>query len=237
MKNAVYTEAVERFSKADHFRVVLFGASNTERYMPGIHWSDVLETAMRIRFDRKFQFINSGVSGNNTRQALARFERDVALFRPDLVIVTFGGNDREKENPSRYIPEEEYRENLRLISQKIRSLGALCVFQTYYKMVLEDMVKPYAERFVRNMQIVRDVAKEESCHLVDQYALFDKVDPLVHKYKLMLNPCHTNENGNILIGLELLRHFDLSPETIAHNEKIVPWIRIHEQALNALTGK
>ena len=235
MKNIVYTEAVERFQAKEHFRIVLFGASNTERYMPGIHWSDVLETAMRIRFGRKFQIINSGVSGNNTRQALERFDRDVALFQPDLVIVTFGGNDREKETPDRYIPEEEYKENLRIICRKIRDLNALPVLQTYYKMDLDAMAKPYAERFVRNMQIVRDLAKEENCHLVDQYALFDKVDPLVHKYKLMLNPCHTNENGNILIGLELLRHFDLSPEKILHNEKIVPWIAIHEKALQALS--
>ena len=234
MKDIVYTQAVERFLSSDHFRIVLFGASNTERYMPGIHWSDVLETAMRIRFGRKFQIINSGVSGNNTRQALERFDRDVALFQPDLVIVTFGGNDREKETPDRYIPEEEYKENLRIICRKIRDLNALPVLQTYYKMDLDAMAKPYAERFVRNMQIVRDLAKEENCHLVDQYAVFDKVDPLVHKYKLMLNPCHTNENGNILIGLELLRHFGLSPEKILHNEKIVPWIAIHEKAVQAL---
>lgn len=235
MKDVVYTEAVECFQTKEHFRIVLFGASNTERYMPGIHWGDVLETAMRIRFGRKFQIINSGVSGNNTRQALHRFDRDVALFQPDLVIVTFGGNDREKETPSRYIPEEEYKENLRTLCQKIRALNALPVLQTYYKMDLEAMEKPYAERFVRNMQIVRDLAKEENCHLVDQYAVFDKVDPLVHKYKLMLNPCHTNENGNILIGLELLRHFGLSPEKILHNEKIVPWVPVHEKAVQALT--
>ena len=235
MSNIIFTQALERFQSAEHFRIVLFGASNTERYMPGIHWSDVLETSMRMKFGRKFQIINSGVSGNNTRHALNRFDRDVALFQPDLVIVTFGGNDREQEAKDRYIPEEEYRENLRQIVRKIHALGALCVLQTYYKMDLEAMEKPYAERFVRNMQIVRELAEEESCHLVDQYALFDKVDPLIHRYKLMLNPCHTNENGNILIGLELLRHFDLSAEKIAHNEKIIPWVQVHEKALQALS--
>ena len=84
MSNIIFTQALERFQSAEHFRIVLFGASNTERYMPGIHWSDVLETSMRMKFGRKFQIINSGVSGNNTRHALNRFDRDVALFQPDL---------------------------------------------------------------------------------------------------------------------------------------------------------
>ena len=50
----IYHEAVKRFEESDYFRVVLFGASNTERYYPFSHWADVLEAGFWYKFGRKF---------------------------------------------------------------------------------------------------------------------------------------------------------------------------------------
>jgi len=72
------------------------------------------------------------------------------------------------------------------------------------------------------------VAQEHSWHLVDQYAVFDKLPGEVHRYKLMINAMHTNEEGNLLMGIELLRHFDVDPLTINHAEKLLPAIRLRE---------
>lgn len=38
-------------------------------------------------------YVNAGVSGDNAAAALARLDRDVLSFRPDLVVVCFGLND------------------------------------------------------------------------------------------------------------------------------------------------
>ena len=227
MNQQIFRDAVERFEQSEHFRLVALGASNTERYMPGMHWMDVLEVGLRTRFGRKFQIIGSGASGNNTREALARFDRDVAFFQPALVIVTLGGNDCST-NPGKHVPEDEYRANLETIGAKIESLHAIPVFQTYYKMDLPAMEPELAKNFVRNMEIVRELAEQHSWHLVDQYAVFDKLPPDVHRYKLMLNPMHTNEEGNLLIGIELLRHFDVDPLKIPHPEKLLPAVRLRE---------
>ena len=226
MDGIIFQDAVERMEQSNHFRIVAFGASNTERYMPGIHWVDVLELGLRSRFGRKFQIINSGVCGNNTRNALARFDRDVALFQPAMVIVTLGGNDCRTDSQS--VPECEFRANMEAIGTKIEALNAIPVFQTYYKMDLQAMEQVRAERFVRNMEIIREIAKEHSWHLVDQYAVFEKVPFAVHRYELMINSMHTNEQGNILIGIELLRHFDVDPLKIQHPEKLLPAIRLRE---------
>ena len=59
------------------------------------------------------------------------------------------------------------------------------------------------------------------CH-GDALLIKDLLDPLVHRYKLMINPMHTNEQGNLLMGVELLRHFDIDPTTIVHPEKLLP---------------
>ena len=227
MNPQIFADAVERFEKSEHFRIVAFGASNTERYMPGMHWMDVLEVGLRTRFGRKFQIIGSGISGNNTREALARFDRDVAFFQPSLVIVTLGGNDCNP-NREKHVPEAEYRTNLEKIAARIKELGAIPVFQTYYKMDLEAMEPERARNFVRNMEIVRELAAKHHWNFVDQYAVFDRLDPVVHRYKLMINAMHTNEEGNLLIGIELLRHFDVDPYKIPHVEKLLPAIRLRE---------
>ena len=226
MDRQIFQDVVERFEQLEHFRLVAFGASNTERYMPCMHWLDVLEVGLRTRFGRKFQVIDSGVSGNTTRQALARFDRDVAFFQPALVIVTLGGNDCRTDVT--HVPEAEFRDNMTLIGRKIEALNAIPVFQTYYKMDLEAMEPERARGFVRNMEIVREVAQEHSWHLVDQYAVFDKLPWDVHRYKLMINAMHTNEEGNLLIGIELLRHFDVDPRKIGNAERLLPAIRLRE---------
>ena len=112
------------------------------------------------------------------------------------------------------------------IGQKIEALNAIPVLQTYYKMDLEAMEPERARGFVRNMEIVREVAHDHSWHLVDQYAVFEKLPPDVHRYKLMINSMHTNEEGNLLMGIELLRHFDVDPLKISHAEKLQPAIRL-----------
>ena len=63
MDRQIFDDAVERFEQSSHFRLVAFGASNTERYMPCMHWLDVLEVGLRTRFGRKFQVIDSGTGG------------------------------------------------------------------------------------------------------------------------------------------------------------------------------
>ena len=219
-------EVVDRMKERDYFRVVVFGASNTERYMPGIHWSDVLEVGIRSVYGRKFHLINAGVSGNNTREGLARFERDVASFSPDIVIVTFAGNDCNP-NPPKYVPEEEFNENMDLIISKIRALGAIPVLQTYYKMHYDRMEAKRAELARRYMILVREAAARNNVFLVDQFKYFNAVPVETLLYKLLLNPMHVNEFGKTFIGVNLLHHFGIDPEGIVHNEPLLPAIGLY----------
>lgn len=213
--------------ECDYFRVVVFGASNTERYMPGTHWSDVLEVGIRSVYGRKFHLINAGVSGNNTREGLARFERDVASFQPDIVIVTFAGNDCNP-NPPKYVPAEEFNGNLDLIIAKIRALGAIPVLQTYYKMYYPGMDPRRAELAQQYMGLVREAAARNNVFLVDQFKYFNAVPNETLLFKLLLNPMHVNEFGNMLIGVNLLHHFGIDPKGIGHCEALLPAIDLYD---------
>ena len=226
----IFSDIVKLFETKEHLRIVVFGASNTERHLPSVHWSDVLELGLRARFGRKFQMINAGVSGNNTREALARMERDVLFYQPDLVIVTFGGNDCNIV-PPKFVPEDEFIANLTTIVNTLRERGSQIIMQTYYKMIYEFMQPQRAAFFVRYMDAVRKVAEATDCPLVDQYALFDKIDRNYRVFNLMRDPMHTNENGNMLIGLNLCRYFDVDFNKIGWREKLLPMQALLEKTL------
>ena len=60
--------------------------------------------------------INSGLGGENTRDALARLQTDVLDHEPDLVTVLLGTADASK---NKGVPIQEYESNLTSIVEKI----------------------------------------------------------------------------------------------------------------------
>ena len=171
--------------------------------------------------------INSGIRGDNTREGLARFDRDVASFSPDIVIITFAGNDC---NPTsvKFVPEDEFRKNLLLMAAKIRALGAIPVFQTYYKADNEEITPERAKSFMRYLDVIREAAAESGEFLVDQFKYFDALPFETLRHKLLLNGMHVNEYGNTLIGVNLLHHLGVDPDCIPHNERILPAMKLYD---------
>jgi len=199
----------QRLEKNEVIRVHAFGASNTQRYLPGAHWFDYVEMGFKNHFGGSCgQFINAGISGNTTVDLLERFERDLAIYQPHLVILTIGGNDC---NPAKNISPEMFRSNLKLLLEKIAALGAETLLQTYYACDLERMDPERAPKMVANMQIIREVAQETGTLLNDNDARWAALrDSDIATYRLlMLNAMHVNPTGNMVIGLDLMRLFGL----------------------------
>ena len=196
--------------RCEFIRVVAFGASNTQRYLPGTHWFDYVEMGFKNQFGGGCgHFVNSGISGNTTLDLLNRFDRELAFYKPDLVIMTIGGNDC---NPARNIDADQFRANLHLLSSKIKALGSDLLVQTYYACDLEMIDPPQrAELMVKYMQIVREFAAAENLMLNDNDMRWARLrDNDIDTYRLlMLNSMHVNNLGNQLIGLDLLRKLHL----------------------------
>lgn len=68
--------------------------------------------------------INSGISGDNAINGNDRFERDIVPFNPDLVVVSFGLND-SCQGKGRI---GQYAEALKNIFNKVKGIGAECIF-------------------------------------------------------------------------------------------------------------
>lgn len=197
--------------RREFIRIVVFGASNTQRYLPGAHWFDYVEMGFKNQYGGNCgHFINSGSNGNTTFDLLNRFERDLAFYKPDLVIMTIGGNDC---NPVNNISAGQFRANLIELCSKIKALGSDILLQTYYACDLENITPPErAELMVQYMQIVREVAASENLLLNDNDMRWAQLrDSDLATYRLlMLNSMHVNDIGNQVIGLDLLRILGVS---------------------------
>lgn len=119
--------------------------------------------------------INAGIAGNNTRDLLVRFERDVAGHDPDLVILGVGSNDAlNSRNP---VPLAEYAENIRRLIILAKGIGAgvtvLIPLPCYDPYVLERHSSDFfgaetpSEKLENYCQILREICNERNVAVID----------------------------------------------------------------------
>ncbi len=86
----------------------------------------------------QINMINSGISGDVAENGNRRFDRDVARYCPDLVIVGFALNDCCRGGQEY---KEIYTNSLREIFRKTKKIGAECIFLT--PNMMNDRVSPH----------------------------------------------------------------------------------------------
>jgi lysophospholipase L1-like esterase len=188
----------EKLNKGEPVSVACFGDSVTGVYY---HtggrraYTDVLQHEMFRHFPSKnIVAMNAGVSGNTTVNALERIDRDVLAHKPDLVTVMFGLNDMTR------VPLEEYRANLKSITERCRAAGAEVILCTPNAVV--DTPDRPTEKLVQYVGVVREVAAELNTPLADCYARFDAIraeKPKRWAY-LMSDEIHPNMFGHCEIA-------------------------------------
>jgi len=193
-----------RFRAGLKTRILAFGSSNTEHFLPGMHWFDVFELAIRNTYGRPHTCINTGIGGHTTFDLLARFEDDAAFYRPHLVFITIGGNDC---NPVKNLSREQFERNLFELHRRFSNMGCAVVFQTYY--APDPARNGDLGPFYANMDTVRRVAAETKAGLVDhlvRWEAFRKAHP--DRYLLLMQDgFHVNHRGNTVMGVDIGRAF------------------------------
>jgi lysophospholipase L1-like esterase len=216
-------QITDRLASEPMTRIVALGSSNTElayHSEGGHNWFGWLEVGIRDHYGRVHQMVNAGVSGETSRDLLSRFERDVALYCPHVVIVTVGGNDC---NPESGISLDQFRSNLTALVRAVREIGN-CepILQTYYSFDIANMPEEpdRAALFPQYMSAVREVAADGSAIVIDHLVRWERLRtrrPDAYR-TLMRDAMHLNPLGNMVLGLDVLRHFgvQVSGETAQH---------------------
>lgn len=125
--------------------------------------------------------VNAGIEGGNALKGYARLERDVLVFKPDLLVVCFGLND--SNNGIEGIPE--YKHALKQIFAKAAEQGIETIFMTPNMLnthcntvsdgeFLKNLAEIFAKRqnsgqFDAYMDAAREVCREENVILCDCY--------------------------------------------------------------------
>ncbi|MEI7435219.1 MAG: SGNH/GDSL hydrolase family protein [bacterium] len=202
--NYVFEAMQARFRARLKTRILAFGSSNTEHLLPGMHWFEVLDLALLGLYGRIHHSINTGVGGHTTRQLLARFDDDAAFYRPHLAFITIGGND---SFPFNNLPAEEFDANLRELHRRFASMGTAVVFQTYYSP--DPARNGDLQKFYGYMDVVRAVAAGTKSGLVDHLCRWEAFRlAFPERYlALMEDGFHVNRRGNMVMGLDIARHF------------------------------
>lgn len=114
-------------------------------------------------------FRNSGIGGNRTKDILARFDYDIAAWKPTIVSVELGMNDVNGDAKA----QDTYINGMKSIIGKIREIGAQPVLISSSPVddgsVMNDWKSPRCEKLHPFTEALQKLAAEENVVFVDQY--------------------------------------------------------------------
>jgi len=108
----------------------------------------------------EFEFINLGISGNQTKDLVARLDKDFVQIQPDIVSIMIGINDvwHHAEDRS-WIPDEVFEQRYRTVLDAIRQMGAKLMIIEPFLIPAEDKLF-FREDLYKKIEIVRKLARE-----------------------------------------------------------------------------
>ncbi len=149
----------------------------------------------------EFEFVNLGISGNQTKDLVARLETDFVDIQPDIVSILIGINDVwHHAGDKSWIPNEVFEERYRTVLTAIKEkTNAKIMMMEPFLIPIEDKLF-FREDLAPKIEIVRKLARE----FADVYLPTDGLlasafigdDPLSYAG----DGVHPSEKGRIFIG-------------------------------------
>lgn len=173
----------------------------------------IIENMLAVYYPEiKIRVTNSGISGNTSRDLLARFDRDVVDLNPDWVSICIGINDVWRQFDSPAIPDchvmpDEYAKNLETMIWKVKDKVKGVFILTPYIMEpnSEDMMRSRMNEYV---QICSDLAQKYGCIFVDFQKMYEDYCRIRHSSYIAWDRIHPNQIGATLMAREFLKKCD-----------------------------
>ena len=181
---------------------VAIGDSITAGTNSPFRYTERVEQLIETHYPQaRLDFHNAGVPGDTTAGGLTRLERDVLSRDPNVVFVEFGWNDFKNG-----VKPEEFESDLRLL---VDQLLAARVPLVYLLTTTQVDVALANWKIKKRNAIIRDIAEEKDCGLVDLYQWFS----LAIQQGESLNELMSSDNihpsgaGQEVIAQAILREF------------------------------
>lgn len=160
----------------------------------------------------RIRVTNSGISGNTSRDLLARYERDVVSLKPDWVSICIGINDvwRQFDCPAmadRWVLPEEYRENIEkmIIAVKDSVKGIFILSPYYMEPNREDTMRKRMDEYTA---ICAELAEKHGCRFVNFQKMYEDYFQIRHSTSIAWDRVHPNRIGSALMAREFLKQCD-----------------------------
>ena len=151
---------------------------------------------------------NSGVSGNTSRDLLARYQRDVVDLNPDWVSICIGINDVWRQFDCPAIPDghvlpDEYEQNVeKMITDVKNKVKGIFILSPYYmepnrKDTMRARMDEYVER-------CRKLAEKHGCVFIDFQQMYEEYCKIRHSTYVAWDRIHPNMVGATLMARAFL---------------------------------
>jgi len=191
-----------RLKSGEPLKIVAIGSSSTVGLwvLASATYPEVMRRELvMLRSGATVSIINSGRVGDTIKDNIARFERDVLVHRPHLVVWQLGTNDVVWGGRPNQLLKEAIVQGIRTL--KAASADVVLMDLQYAPMVLASAYHPTIEA------IIGDVAKQERVGLFSRFALMrNSIGAGVAQGALVSwDGLHTTVEGYDCIGRALAR--------------------------------
>ncbi len=167
----------------------------------GVGFVMLIDTMLSVDYPQyNFHCYNMGISGNTTRDLLARWD-DINALNPDWVVIEIGVNDvwRQFDSPWKIeesVMPDEYRDNLNAIIKKTKA--KIIIMSPYYlEPNKSDKMRARTDEYV---EICKDVARRHNLPFIDLQAEFDKILKYRYPGYIAWDRVHPGRYGSLIIA-------------------------------------
>lgn len=217
--------------------IVFLGDSITHQCL----YTQYVEDFFYTRYPKmRLKFHNSGVGGAKAWDALARFDRDVAAYKPKYVTILLGMNDGQYQPFNEAIFQTYYKDMQELIA-KIKGIGAqpILMTPTMFDARAARMGKrkrdPSATELYNSVLAyygtwLREVAAESGFGFVDMYGPLNNITLIARQkdpsFTIIKDAIHPDPPGQVVMAYALLSDMNVQRQvsriTISQNAKGKP---------------
>ena len=173
----------------------------------------VVENMLAVYYPEiKVRVTNSGISGNTSRDLLARYQRDVVDLKPDWVSICIGINDVWRQFDCPAMPEiavepEEYEKNLEEMILRVKDnvKGVFILSPYIMEPNREDMMRKRMDEYV---EICGRLSEKHGCTFVNFQKMYEDYCKIRHSSYIAWDRIHPNQVGATLMAREFLEHCD-----------------------------
>lgn len=165
----------------------------------------------RLRYEMKRSrdhIINTGISGNTTRNIVEDFDWRVKQYNPSVVSLMFGTNDCAD---GRNISLQLFKTNLDYLVGGIRALGAIPILHTP-NLIIKNKASERSSLH-KYVEVIKSVAEEQKLILVDNWEYWNQAIVKTSQAKVfkewLNDPLHPNGEGHAEIARLLFRELGI----------------------------